>query len=769
MVTPVAIRIRAVRGFEGEQKIPLSPTLTVIYGENGRGKTSLCEGWNWLYTGEMLQGLEPRSELGSAARNIHAEVEPRVRLLDVDSTVLMERSSSEFSNPADLPQGTSPVLLQYRLHQVLYSSQGDRRDFFEDVLELDVESGFAQKLRRACQRLDPFAEDTWNSWRRAVEAVAEQGFDSPYGRPSTSAEQQENEEALFDFLGEYFSCESDAEALEAAVEAGTGRPELPLEEITPPISEEIDATIQEALSAIEDLDAESERALDRIRWQREGLDLVEPPECPFCGESTADEERVESIRERIEEVERRHESHREARSTFTNAVNAVLPLVELDVETTAEHLERLRASVGQVELEDSEPLLERLDALEEKLDQLQDVCPEQDDLSDPEVFTEFSAAALAVSQSWLTLVPQLESLRRELEGRRVRVRFVEAATSLLRYQATDRERFYNLLDAQPVLAELADAAPNAVEELKQTRLDQLADEIVRFYRVLRPDDLTPLKEIRSAGGVRGDIRIMARSKDQVEHASALFSHSNANALGMAAHIARILDAGHSTLVLDDPFQSLDDSNRRQVIENLVEALLEEELQVVILTHQRRSAQKLLDRYVDCGALGASLRWDRETGPVPEPLYAKGDRQLAFVLGLFERDAPSGISGVADSLRNLIEGFCSSYLTGVNSELPHARRRNLGGFIDKLERLPIEVKPNSATFDDLREWNRVLSEEGHYEGDAAPGMDELKEIARRALEAQKHQKQLRPPDLEDWNPIPRAPALRERMSRILGVD
>lgn len=121
-MTPAAIGIRAVRGFKEEQEIPLSPTLTVIYGENGRGKTSLCEGWNWLYTGEMLQRLEPRSELSSAGQNIHADVEPRVRLLDEESTVLMERSRSRFSNPASLPEATSPVLLQYRLHQVLYRS-----------------------------------------------------------------------------------------------------------------------------------------------------------------------------------------------------------------------------------------------------------------------------------------------------------------------------------------------------------------------------------------------------------------------------------------------------------------------------------------------------------------------------------------------------------------------------------------------------------------------------------------------------------------------
>lgn len=605
-------------------------------------------------------------------------------------------------------------------------------------------------------------------WRRAVEAVAEQGFDPPHRRPSTSAEQRENEEALFEFLGDYFGCASDPEALEAAVEAGTGKPELPLEEVAPPVSAEIETTIQEALTAIEDLDAESERALGRIRWQREGLDLVEPPECPFCGEPTADEEKISSIREHIEEVERRLGSHREARSTLTSAVNAVLPLVELDVDRTAKHVDRLQASVEEIELKDPGPLLGGLDELKVKLDQLQDIRPEKDELSDPDVFAEFSSAALGVSQSWLALVLQLESLRRDLEGRRVRVRFVEAATALLRYQGTDQPRFYDLLDAQPVLDELADAAPAAVQELKKTRLDQLASEIVRFYQVLRPDDLTPLEEIRSAGGVRGDIRIMARSKDQIEHASALFSHSNANALGMAAHIARVLDAGHQTVVLDDPFQSLDASNRQQVVENLVATLLNEELQVVILTHQRSAAKELLDRYVGRDAIGASLRWDSEAGPVPEPLYAKGDSHLSIVLDLLESDAPRGISGVCDSLRKLVECFCSAYLKEVGADLPPARHRTLGRFIDKLEALPIDVRPRHETIRDLKRWNRTLSQEGHAEGEAAPGIDELKELTRRALDAQGQEKQLRPPDIDAWDRVPQARALRRRRRRILGT-
>jgi len=762
-----ALRIRAIRGFRTEQEIPLSPTLTVIYGENGRGKTSLCEGWNWLFTGEILGGLEPRSELGSAGRNIHVDLEPRVSLLDENAAVLVERSGDRFSNPADLPESTSPVLLQYRLHQVLYSSQGERRSFFEDVLELDVESTFAQTLRRACLGVDPFEEEAWKTWKRAVGAVNDQGCAIPHPTPSSSDEQRENEGHLLGFLGDYFGCDPTPEALEEAVEAGTGRMDFPVDELSPPVPEEIGRKIDTALSAIEKLDAEAEKALTLAQWQKQGLELAEPPRCPFCGEATADEAKLATIRTRVERSQYRHGAHRAAKSTFDNAVNSVLPLAELDVEQTRVHLDGLRDNIGQLDLENRDDLLRAVRELREQIGRLEDARPEPERLRVPEVFTEFASAAIEVSRTWLALVPELEKLKETLERRRVRVRYTEAATSVLQYDRAERDRFYRRLDARPALNELAEAAPKVVGRLKEERLARLAGNIVRFYRVLRPDDPTPLEEIQSAGGVRGDIRIMARSKDKVDHASALFSHSNANALGMAAHIARVFDAGHQTVVLDDPFQSLDASNREQVIRNLLGVLLDDSLQVVILTHQRKAAQALLGRYVDHGVLGTQLQWDSESGPIAEPMYPAGDRQLAIVLDGLERDDPSEILKVASALRQLLEGFCGVYLDTVGGELPPSHRRNLGKFVEKLETLHQDVRPRSETIEDLKEWNRILSDEAHVDGNAAPGMDQLREVTRGALAAQGQEKQLRPPKVNEWKRVPQAQALKERQREILG--
>lgn len=763
-----SIRIQAVRGFQAECEIPLSPTVTVIHGDNGRGKTSLCEGWHWLFTGGMLEGLEPRSEVGAAVKNIHTNLEPQVRLLDDKGGVLAERLGETFQNPGNLPTSTSPVLLQYRLHQVLYTSQADRRRFFEEVLELEVESEFAQKLRRACQGIDPFSHPAWQAWKRAVDAVTDQGFEPPHPSPSSPSQQQANEKALLEFVSSYFGCDATAEGIEQALEEGSRKVDLSIDEVTPPVSEAVATDIEEALSAIESFDAEIEAAIERSLWQERGLSFVEPPKCPFCGEDTIDDAKLSTIRRGIEEAAELRRVHAYSASRLEKGVNSVLPLAQLDIESAQDHLSSVIEAVEELEVKETGQILAGFANLAVALGQLDETRPSPEDLRTPEVFRNFASAVLEVSRVWLDLVPELQILKQSLEGRRVRVHYTESATSILQYHRIDRQEFYAELHAQPILAEIADAAPRTIESIKQHRLGSLAGEISQLYGILRPDDPTPLEAIEAAGGIKGDIRILARSKDRVQNASALFSHSNANAVGIAAHVARVLDSGHRTVVFDDPFQSLDDTNREQVIRNLISRLLDEDIQVVVLTHESAAAQKLLNMYADRGAIGTALRWDTDNGAFSEPMYPSGDAQLSMVLDGLEADDPSEILKVASALRQLIEGFCAKYLSAVGKELPPSNRRTLGSYIAKLEALHHDLRPSADRLEILKDWNSVLSDEAHLAGSGASGMSRLKGIAREAIQAQIQEKQLRPPDQNKWTTIPRSEGIKDRCKRILGA-
>lgn len=766
---PHTIQIRAVRGFQKEKEIPLSPSLTVVYGDNGRGKTSLCEGVHWLFTGEMREGLEPQSEIGGAGQNIHVDVQRRVRILSKDGHLLAERDEEDLSNPAGLPFSTSPVLLQYQLQQVLYTSEKSRRQFFEQVLELDVESEFAQKLRRACQQLSPFDHDLWKTWKRAVKAVPDEEWDIPSPEPVSKSEQIANEEALIGQLADYFGCEASLDAVRAVLGSPDDEVDVPVEKVGPPVSESLKTEVEEAQEAIEDLNEEAEKALNRASWRKTGFeDFLTIPVCPFCEEETVDESKAASIASDIETIETTHREHTEAKNKLGKAISAISPLIELDVDATSEELEKVKKRVRKLDIEDTTELFELIDGLQDLLSTLSEERPEAEDLEEPDEFRDFSTLAVTITSLWFDLVPKLRLLKEKLERQRLRIQYTQAATAALDYHDSDRGDFYGRLEVQRALDEIADAAPDAVQNLKAQKLGSLADNIVDYYRVLRPSDHTPLEEIKSAGGVKGNIRIMARSQDKLEHASALFSYSNANALGMAAHISRVLDAGHKSVILDDPFQSLDASNRKYVIQRLVSELLEADLQVVIVTHQRKAAQELIDRYVSNSARGVQLSWDPGKGAVPQPMYAGNDRLLEQVLNVLERDDSTEILKGTIAVRQLIEGFCHEYLVEVGGELPPAGRENLGHYISQLEALPEEVRPRSEQIHDLKSWNKRLSTESHSEGAGIEGMEELREITRYALEARRQEKQLRPPDVGSWPQVPRSGGLQRRSSELLGI-
>lgn len=765
---PSAFRIRAIRGFQDEKEIPLSSSLTVIYGDNGRGKTSLCEGWHWLFTAEMREGLEPQSEVGDAGENIHVDLEPQARLIAEDEDLAV-RSPGEFRNPASLPSSTSPVLLQYRLQQVLYTSQKDRRQFFEQVLELDVESEFAKKVRRACQQIDPYETDVWNTWQQAVDSVPDDEWKQPFPHPENVDQQTQNEKALLNRLSSYFGCAANPKSISEAIGSGSSSVDIPVDELSPPITEELVKQIEAARDSIDDLNAEAEQALRRAEWRYKGIGFVEPPRCPFCGEETVDKDKIAAIRAGVEETNEEHRTHRVAKKIVGQGIRVVAPLVELDLDKTCGHLNTVEERVAAMDIEIADDVASAVDDLRETLEEFEKVRPDRDELEDTDEFATAADNALELSRAWLALMTELESLEKELVTRRIRVQFTQCASSVLRYYDAQREEFYQHLEAQGALEELADAAPEAVERLKRQRLGRLADDIVGIYRILRPHDPTPLEEIKSAGGVRGDIRIKAKSQDKIEDASAIFSFSNANALGMAAHIARVLDAGHRTVVLDDPLQSLDASNRKIVVRDLVETLLDEGIQVVIATHLRQEAQELLDRYARQGAMGTQLRWDSENGAIPKPMYPDSDAQLEIALDGLERDDPSDIPKVSNALRQLIEGFCLKYLDTVGGKLPPSGRRNLGPFIGKLRGLPPKVRPNRTTVQRLKEWNGKLSREGHLAADGAEGMEELRAIGQKALKAQKEEKQLRPPNQDQWKSVPFSPGLKKRSKEILGVN
>jgi hypothetical protein len=150
------------------------------------------------------------------------------------------------------------------------------------------------------------------------------------------------------------------------------------------------------------------------------------------------------------------------------------------------------------------------------------------------------------------------------------------------------------------------------------------------------------------------------------------------------------------------------------------------------------------------------------------MYPNGVAQVQVILDGLETDSQSEVLKICNALRQLIEGFCADYLREVGGDMPPSYRRNMGSYIDCLEKLSADVRPNQQTLTNLNDWNEMLSTEAHFDGTVIEGMNKLKAIAREVLEARIQEKQLRPPGLTKWKGVPESQGVKERVKRILNI-
>ena len=172
------------RGFGSkEASVNLDADLTLFYGPNGYGKTSLAEAIEWLFYGttkrrERVESFS-RVEYAGSYGNIHGgnpiEVSVLVRLSDGTEHVLLRRlnrdteASATYINsvPADFASigvaptdSIYPVITQHSLQSFIHTKPKERRDVMSEALGLQELSSLKTALdgaRRSFQTSPPSA------------------------------------------------------------------------------------------------------------------------------------------------------------------------------------------------------------------------------------------------------------------------------------------------------------------------------------------------------------------------------------------------------------------------------------------------------------------------------------------------------------------------------------------------------------------------------------------------------------------------------------
>lgn len=142
----------------------------------------------------------------------------------------------------------------------------------------------------------------------------------------------------------------------------------------------------------------------------------------------------------------------------------------------------------------------------------------------------------------------------------------------------------------------------AEEALLDERFDNMGSEIDRWWATLRPDELVRFGGVgRRASGRRyvnltAELLVSDEARPQVRDAVGVFSDSQLNALGLAAFLARQRLLNSPVVVLDDPLPGYDPDHQVTFAASTITELLDEGVQVILLTHDPKVAGEVVGRH-----------------------------------------------------------------------------------------------------------------------------------------------------------------------------
>ena len=149
---------------------------------------------------------------------------------------------------------------------------------------------------------------------------------------------------------------------------------------------------------------------------------------------------------------------------------------------------------------------------------------------------------------------------------------------------------------------------------------------------------------------------------KLRDAVAVFSQSQLHCLGLSLFLARAIDSGAGFVVLDDPVLTSDDDFRPNFASSVIEALLDADVQVIVITQDHKSWKDIGHRWEHRGA--AQFQIVRENPVSGSEIRGQGDA-LATMLAqarpfINSQDSEQRKEG-ATRLRRIIERFCKELI------------------------------------------------------------------------------------------------------------
>lgn len=583
------LRIANVRSVSTEIEVPLYPELTLVYGQNGTGKSSIA------YALRRLAGEVDAIPVPDAPPS---EAKPKVDHACNGSL----RTAMEISTPArswSFPGPCAPVVLMNRhsIRGAMTEGPKDRRTRFDEALGIERTAGALRKLRT-----DLADVKQTESLPLAIALTS-----AEVAGLNTCASDEAVEQLIDEFVAKYREHDAPAIANQAlaqhAKQALTSRRR-------PPSIPELDVGAAEAAAAIAMLqdDPPSERGTSRsvLRLYQTATELWEAlstePHCPLCAEGPQlGDERLQRIRAELaanDELVTRLKRRDAAEATLTrlrtqlDSIGAIDPAASEADEAAAPNLdptwseEVLAASrafdeAGAAHVES----LARTQAAAKELVALLRAeattrcSPEEARSRLERVQLDRGAAAAAADRAALHHA-KLDALARADSGQGIAELLAASKEQVVGHQRRRRE----LTARNKRRDQIRQALTERADTITDAAYSTIAVEVDEWFQILRPAGTADARIERSTSAQRQPVARAYLAGDSLP-AVAIMSDSQLETLGIAIRLALIQRRTERPLIVfDDPNDVLDESTRDQFVSGCLTKLIADGYQVMLLTH-----------------------------------------------------------------------------------------------------------------------------------------------------------------------------------------
>jgi hypothetical protein len=720
------ITVQAFRGYPSRAEVVLSGDVVLLYGENGTGKTSLTEAFEWTLFGSIVrkERSKTRGEYQGSSwiRSVHAaadvETFAEITLSEGDTRHVVRRAL--VGNATELTiDGKSvtdvralglqtedafrPFLGQCEIQALIDSEQQSRWEQLSAILGF---AGFGQ-LRERLQRLrtDSDRDDRVRRLRervtRAVQPLTSAGADPLEQSPEDLRARAAGFLALAPNAAWGVICNNAQQELDSLLVRDRRPPGLDVLVVGP---RDLSAVENQAAAAVKELVG---HAAEHRHWHEtnqrgsfasQGLNLIDPEhadECPFCAQQTLTDQRIAGLR--TEANETTGPAPPDPRPSLRSAIGALLEAgpvnsdaVVLLVESVGESEETETLRAAQVEQA-------VLDEVRERARRLVDAAlagyetasrPRGEATALEGMVSELVSTIEEICQRHAALRAQLDAVNVDLTKRfsgldepdKKRMAALQMAV-LLAENGSAVEAAWRLRRHQEQLKLLVSELEAAEKARMASALHTLSGDIGRYYEELSPGHHIKISGITVRDTKHRQATLAATSHGKAVNPVTMFSEAEGNCLGLSLYFSQRVDRnpGWSMIMLDDPVQSMDQGHEEGLI-NLL-ARVSRDRQVIVMTHARRFANQVEAQFA---AVNSFTKYVFERGTGPDPQIALAEGRLDELLNYAEANAEGELArreSCAGAVRKAVERFCSELASASGVHLK--RGQSAEDMIDRL--------------------------------------------------------------------------------------